>query len=406
MSHTTVNPATVSDDDLYFYFISGVPGVHSEMVNRLDAMSKSVTPDLVKDWDEDLHPRDEHGKFTNSESDNVQGALNTLRDIGKFYDFHPGATFGQMYRTWRNEQFAYDQKNNAFAKAERYLAQKYQEQGMGKNNAMAQARADIGRVESLVGQSYNKQSYEEALDKYTNSKNPDYTGEDKQYGNDLRTQVEYKDDATRNIIENGNVTVAVTPEAFGRVVEDGRFKNQFETKTSNGTYDPGIRKIAESIVTGKPVDEKPADRAIYGFMTTNTDNVSSDKNASYQEQWHDMASVNSRSVEQYGEYRIVFSDSVRDRTTATIGDSLRSSRVGIEVNEPVTATASLVAGLYDRADQAYSPAYTTRYVEAQVTGGVKVSDIAEIHVPASAVESVKATLTNAGLDIPVIARKG
>ena len=348
--------------------------------------TKSIA--LIKDWSEELHPRDELGRFTSGGIGAVDSALGTLREVGKFYDFKPGQTFGQMASKFRDATWY----GSGTSEAEKYLREKYQAQGMGRNNAIAQAQADLLRVDALLKQSESKERFDEYNNKILESETANDAA--KSY---IATQLEAIDYATKevtNVIENGTVCVAVSEEVLREVLDDGRFKNQFETKTSNGTLDPGMRKVWESVITGAAVDEKPADRAIYGFMTNNNAVPKHDENGSpdtsaghdandrndYQGQWRDMLSVNNPMASQYGSVVVELKDSVRDRTTATIGDSLRAQTVGLPVNEPVNSEGLLVAGLYSRTDRATAPMYTTRYIEAQVVGGVTVNDIARIHV--------------------------
>lgn len=345
--------------------------------------TKSFT---LKEWAEELHPRDELGRFTSSGIGSVSMALDTLREISEFYDFKPGQTFGQMASRFRDDTF-YGDKVSA---AEKYLRDKYQKQGMGRNNAIAQAEADLLRVDGMLKQAENKENYEaynaRILESATANDNA------KEYIAHQQEAMALAAKEATDAIENGRVCVAVSEDVIREVIEDGRFKNQFETKTSNGTLNPGMRKVWESVITGAPVDVKPSERAIYGFMATNTLDPKHDSNGEPWEwsgpftehdtagQWTDMKSLNSPMIEMYGEVVVELKDSVRDRTTATIGDSLRAQTTGLPVNEPVTEEGLLVAGLYQRTDRAISPMSVTRYVEAQVTGGVKVEDIARIHV--------------------------
>lgn len=356
-----------------------------QFITLAELSAKSIG---LKEWAEEAHPRDELGRFTDGGIGAVDMALATLREVGDFYDFAPGQTFGQMASKFRDTTFYGDKVSTA----EKYLRDKYQKQGMGRNNAIAQAEADLLRVDGMLKQSESKERFDEYNNKVLESETANDAA--KGYIAGQLEAIDYAAKEVANVIENGTVCVAVSEEILREVINDERFKNQFETKTSNGTLDPGMRKVWESVITGAAVDEKPADRAIYGFMTSNTAVPKHDETGTpdtsaghdandrndYQGQWRDMLSVNNPMASQYGSVVVELKDSVRDRTTATIGDSLRAQTVGLPVNEPVTPEGLLVAGLYSRADRATTPMYTTRYVEAQVTGGVTVNDIARIHV--------------------------
>jgi hypothetical protein len=93
-------------------------------------------------------------------------------------------------------------------------------------------------------------------------------------------------------------------------------KNQFETKTSGGTLDSGRRNAWESVIAGHKINQhttKAKYRPCYGYIN----NVGEKEMGFY--------------VAHYGETMVVLKDSVRERTTFTIGDS--SAKQGAFMND-------------------------------------------------------------------------
>lgn len=359
---------------------------------------------IVKEWSEDLHPRDAQGRFASgATSDDV--AMATLQKIAQYY---PGGLDLEKRPSDLKYLFRNDFGLNDSRAA---LTREYVKAGMGKNNAALQANADLIRAGSYLEQAANEEWYRGQA--YAN--NPDIeSAYEPAEREKLIENFNASKEAATDLIENGRVAIAVPSEVFDKVLEDGRFKNQFETKTSGGSTDIGLRKMFESGAVGIPVGTKNADRPIYGFMTSNTtpaagQNEMSDNPARV---WEAIGSINTPAVDHYGEVRVVLTDEARDHTTATIGDSLRNSRIAEPVENPVTDATIRNMGIYDFAGGhagsfgvPYMPSYNSlRYVETQ-TRGVTVNDIAEVHVPAAMVEATQSKIEAAGLNIPVIARE-
>jgi hypothetical protein len=94
-------------------------------------------------------------------------------------------------------------------------------------------------------------------------------------------------------------------------------------------------------------------------------------------------------------------DSVRERTTITLGDSLGTSRLAQPINsQPVDDDAFTVMGGYRGTMSVFGKA--SDYVEAQVHGGVSLKDIVAVHVPTEQVTDAEYMLEENGIDIPVI----
>lgn len=165
-------------------------------------------------------------------------------------------------------------------------------------------------------------------------------------------------------------TVLVAPVArmieeddLVKTLEEGRFKTLFETGTSGGMYDPEIRLNSELHGMGVPKDfDGP--RPIYGFLD-----------------------VDGEGLKAYGNVKVVFKESVRDKSTFAVSDTLGG---WVSRDEYYTAATPLSARRTKAAwdDNAYELAEAIRrktkmppnipYFEVQVHGGVKTDDIESI----------------------------
>lgn len=150
-----------------------------------------------------------------------------------------------------------------------------------------------------------------------------------------------------------------------RVIEDGRFKTQFETGQSGGAVAPVTRAEAEEMGIGIPSRIDPKLRPVYGFMNIG-------------ENAH-------KSVSGYGDITFVLRPEVRDRTTVTVGDSLMNfvqGRVaGAPLNDPNRATwDGYIDSLYEYATTGNvdNLLKRVRYVETQIQGGVSLADVSHV----------------------------
>ena len=311
-----------------------------------------------------------------------------------------------------------------YEKLQDRLARRYMDTGMGKNTAILQARIDMGRVAYAMKNAEEEAYYQEVIKKNRESQAAqisEYAEENGQTADAMEEGLAFAKAKILSTIKNGNVTIAVSEEVLGAVLEDGRYKNQFETRTSGGKLDVGVRKVGEGLATGTPAGTKLSERPVYGFLTDNEEvhtydsktattfaleGTWSEKHALRRSlDWQDLTSLNTDKADQYGEIRFVLKPEVRSRTTATIGDSLRTGVMADGLSNPKPDLVNM--GLYKTGavhHMAGNP--TADYIETQIHGGVKVSDIDRIYVPAGRVDAVKAMVEAKGLNIPVIPRAG
>jgi hypothetical protein len=179
-----------------------------------------------------------------------------------------------------------------------------------------------------------------------------------------------------NVVTSGKLAIAMDGVSFNNMINSGKseFKNQFQTKSSNGLLDPSMRKKGELANQYIPVEVKPSDRPIYGYVSPDDS----------------LDNVTSLGTFQYGEIKFVLKDSVRDRATMTIGDSLGTRAFPMKINKQpsvkdvMNATNRAMRVNYGRGNKDWEGQDSfaeTEYFEAQIFGGVSAKDIEMIYVP-------------------------
>ena len=154
------------------------------------------------------------------------------------------------------------------------------------------------------------------------------------------------------------------------ILNDGRFKTQFETHRSGGTFDPDYRRRASRTMFSYTDDLADNEFEIYGCLDDPTDATG------------------------YGDIRFVLKkDNVFDRTTVTIGDSLYHGELG-EMKPSLVSDPKVISYRtnYKNNTIQYLEKYADQikadgefsygsYVELQYHGGVTLDDIDYIIIP-------------------------
>ena len=138
----------------------------------------------------------------------------------------------------------------------------------------------------------------------------------------------------QDVVEQNDFYMRRSAKTIDKIFDgDGRFKNQFETGASSGSFAPDKRKRAAQNMFGADVDNMDAsDFEKYGFLASK-----------------DVEEVfDSEVADWYGDILIKFKkDDLFDRTTMTVGDSLQGARFGKVVASPVSKpTPSCIPDVY------------------------------------------------------------
>lgn len=177
-----------------------------------------------------------------------------------------------------------------------------------------------------------------------------------------------------------SVRVRVPAKAVPQIIKDGEIKTQHETGRSGGLFDPSTRHAHEEKMFGEPV------RPIYGYV-------------------HVKGAHEHNEAVQYGEFGVVLKPEALNRSSLTLGDSLNMADPpaplvikeldtlgGKALGRAVYAaasdlsTAAAVAQIHTNELPSVTPPYVrtltqVRYIEAQIVGGIKLSDIDHVVIP-------------------------
>lgn len=172
------------------------------------------------------------------------------------------------------------------------------------------------------------------------------------------------------LIRDKPLAIQVPDERFDQLLESGRFKTQFETKSSSAIYRPEYRSAAENKGIGTPLDLDPTERPIYGYV-----NVDKEARVAAEEF-------------NYGTLTFVLKDEVRQRSTLTVGDSLNNFDSNRQAASPAMAPGreawdGQVPYLYEYAQDKNTKKLLGEigYIEAQIQGQVTLADVATVLDP-------------------------
>lgn len=146
-------------------------------------------------------------------------------------------------------------------------------------------------------------------------------------------------------LDKSDITIAFPIELLDKLIEDGRFKTQFETRSSRGTLHPSGRMQTDVAHFGYHPSTAPEMRPVYGYL--------SEGGFLDEKRLIDIA--------QYGEIQFVLKRDTHSRSTYTTHDSLSTGLIPSPMGVP-SVDASAEPG-------------ATLYAEAQIHGGVSLSDV-------------------------------
>lgn len=218
-------------------------------------------------------------------------------------------------------------------------------------------------------------------------------------------EIKASSEALKKVIDNSAYSMRFRSANIDKLIESGRFMNQFETGTSGGTLNAKYRRQATNQLFGlsgkrlkKPEFEK------YGYF--------GNKDA-YKDFAYNLTSYNG--VFQYGDVIIHFKkDKVANKTTFTVNNSLgpavskkvvadnpnRPNLVGID-NRVLKKTVDLLkAGKIETPEEA-SKALGVRYLEVQYHGDVNLSDVSSMYFTNTPSEKQIQSLKEFGINLYV-----
>lgn len=196
-------------------------------------------------------------------------------------------------------------------------------------------------------------------------------------------EIEFSSHVLKKVIDNSAYSMRFKSANIDKLIESGKFMNQFETGTSGGTINTKYRRQATNQLfglSGKRLKKSEFEK--YGYFG-NKDAI---KDYTYN-------STSWGGVGQYGDVIIHFAkDKVANKTTFTVNNSLgpavyqelvadnpnRPNLVGID-KELLKETVDLLKSGNIKTPEEASKALGIRYLEAQYHGEIGVSDISSMY---------------------------
>jgi hypothetical protein len=184
------------------------------------------------------------------------------------------------------------------------------------------------------------------------------------------------DKEANDFVKKNPVSVMVPEDAIYAILDEGRLKTIYDMPDAKDEDYIDYRTIYEHVSFGYgsdlPIDQRPVSGAVLPKAQNND--------------------AFDRFGDNYGSVQIVLKDSVKDRTTYTLGDSLDRFQKPFSIGENVPRTADLwgtarsASGIRSKGNTNMFEEprwHETDYVEAQVHGGVRLGDIAKVvfHYP-------------------------
>lgn len=171
-----------------------------------------------------------------------------------------------------------------------------------------------------------------------------------------------------------------------KIIKSGRFKNQFEAKSSGGYFDTECRANFEQIAFSYPKDFPKKDHPIYGMFM--------DKGKECNILWDG---------QQYGEVVFVLKQDVKKHATFTLGDSLENfSVVPSKVMEPSVKSLPVME-IWRKNNVNFSVATVddattfVEYLEMQIHKKVTMADVDKIVFPRNPAMHLVEIMEKAGL---------
>lgn len=196
-------------------------------------------------------------------------------------------------------------------------------------------------------------------------------------------EIKASSEALKKVIDNSAYSMRFKSANIDKLIESGRFMNQFETGTSGGTVNTKYRRQATNQLFGLSGKRlKKSDFEKYGYF--------GNKDA-YKDFVHNSTSWGG--VNQYGDVIIHFAkDSVANKTTFTVNNSLgpavyqelvadnpnSPNLVGID-KELLKKTVNLLKGGNIKTPEEASKVLGVRYLETQYHGEIGISDISSMY---------------------------
>jgi len=278
------------------------------------------------------------------------------------------------------------------------MKKKFETMGFSPDDAAMQTQGVFLRTESYIENKRLKDYVTRQLTGFEASSAARY-----------KARVEIVEKRLLSAMKDGKVTVAVDRGTLQKIFDDGKFKNQFETKKSGGLLDFSRRRKTEKAVLDIDANIPNPQRPIYGYISDNQTKLDFGMAADIKENLDTILSVWNSRTSQYGTIKVVLKDSVKNKTTATIGDSFGKNIIADNLLEAKPDLNNM--GLYRYGVPINNDITDFSYFETQIKGGVTLDDVESIYLPftggkndltTEAIEEIRQMVKASGRDIKII----
>ncbi len=239
-------------------------------------------------------------------------------------------------------------------------------------------RAENGEFENSSGSSNNgpMQSTSQWLNAVDKAQQATMHAWAKKHDMSLPAYTRAVDDAVKATMALSQLYVRVNAKALGKILADGRFKTQFETnRASKGAaLSTEGRAEFENKVWGIPVDADNASRPVYGYASDNGPVP---------------GQLAEGALNAFGTVAVKLKPELKSHASVLFEDTVRTTDWGRQPNAaPMPMNEADHRALRIDSPDYFIPrdplrtASTTNnapYVEAQIHGGIRLSDIAHVH---------------------------
>jgi 8-oxo-dGTP pyrophosphatase MutT (NUDIX family) len=230
-----------------------------------------------------------------------------------------------------------------------------------------------------------------------------------------------------HVLDNSYVAVGIGESALLKLINgDGQYRNIFENpgeRNRGAMQDPRGRAANEYALYDSPLELDPTLRPAFGYLVTEgLEDQEWFRNMEPREQARYRSIVSLDVIDNimggFGDCKLTLKKSVLDRTSYSVGGSLKSGVLPRSITRQRDRQSQVLAGLYGSDNMRGVSTFSlgnsiidvngrpyTSFIEAQVHGRFTLDDVEAIYAPAEKVEMIQSLLRSKGIGIEVRASR-
>jgi 8-oxo-dGTP pyrophosphatase MutT (NUDIX family)/alkylhydroperoxidase/carboxymuconolactone decarboxylase family protein YurZ len=230
-----------------------------------------------------------------------------------------------------------------------------------------------------------------------------------------------------HVLDNSYVAVGIGESALIKLINgDGQYRNIFENpgeRNRGAMQDPRGRAENEYALYDSPRELDPTLRPAFGYLVTEgleDQEWFRNMEPGEQERYRSIVSLDviDNIMGGFGDCKLTLKKSVLDRTSYSVGGSLKSGVLPRSITRQRDRQSQVLAGLYGSDNMRNVSIFSlgnsiidvngrphTSFIEAQVHGRFTLDDVEAIYAPAEKVEMIQSLLRSKGIGIEVRASR-